>query len=183
MDANEFTPLVLLAVGGEISGRTKLQKTVYFLAAMTGNLADLGYSPHFYGPFSTEVADAAERLCALGLAQKTTVGVGVSGRGFEVVRHDYRLTDDGRSLAERKARARPDAWERLRKAVEVFKAAGERHYMDLSIAAKAHCLLAGAGQPTTADELARLAARFGWSVSADDVRNAVDYLRKLRLVA
>jgi uncharacterized protein YwgA len=55
MDAKEFVQLSMLAMGSEIQGKTKLQKTVYFLGLMTGCLDDLGYRAHFYGPYSDEV--------------------------------------------------------------------------------------------------------------------------------
>lgn len=54
MDANDFVLLALHAMGGEIRGKTKLQKTVYFLGLMTGHLDDLGYRTTSTGPTLTK---------------------------------------------------------------------------------------------------------------------------------
>ncbi|MEA3435270.1 MAG: hypothetical protein U9R43_02320 [Thermodesulfobacteriota bacterium] len=48
---------------GGISGRTALQKKVYFLGVMLEE--DHGFSPHFYGHYSAQVADANSELKAL----------------------------------------------------------------------------------------------------------------------
>ena len=56
MDARDFVALTLMASGGHIQGKTKLQKLVYFTGALTGMLDGLGYRAHYYGPFSPTVA-------------------------------------------------------------------------------------------------------------------------------
>ncbi len=66
MDSKDFVLLAMLAMGGEIQGKTKFQKTVYFLGLMTGCIDDLGYRAHFYGPYSDEVADAIGWLRTIG---------------------------------------------------------------------------------------------------------------------
>ena len=57
MDVKDFVQLSLLAMGGQIQGKTNVQKKVYFLGLITDCLDDLGYRAHFYGPYSDEVAD------------------------------------------------------------------------------------------------------------------------------
>src|SRR5438309_12096004 len=101
MKTYDFVHLSLLAVGGEIRGKTKLQKTVYFLGLMTGCLDDLGYRAHFYGPYSDDVADAIGWLSTIGAVNQTSAGVGtVDHSGFEIRRHDFRLNEQGRQFAE-----------------------------------------------------------------------------------
>jgi uncharacterized protein YwgA len=56
MDAKDFVTLTLLIADGEIRGKTKLQKMVYFYGLMTSQLNELGYRAHFYGPYSDDVA-------------------------------------------------------------------------------------------------------------------------------
>jgi hypothetical protein len=57
---------VIWDAGGEIVGRTKLQKTVYLLTlAGFETLFRFGYK--HYGPFSEELADAAELAAAFDL--------------------------------------------------------------------------------------------------------------------
>jgi HD superfamily phosphohydrolase len=66
MSPYDFVHLTCHALGGEIKGRTKLQKTDYFLGVLTDSLPELGYRPHFYGPYSAEVAGAVGKLRARG---------------------------------------------------------------------------------------------------------------------
>lgn len=183
VDADDFVQLVLLAVGGEIKGKTKLQKTVYFVGVKAGCLDELGYHAHFYGPFSPEVADAAERLHLLGLAAKTETPIGgLDRQGFEATRHDYRLTEDGLRIAKKKADRNPRVWSRIKEAVKAIQDAGNPGYMDLSIAAKTYYMLGEKGGSASVGELSELAERFGWSVTVEQVRKAVDFLRSLELV-
>src|SRR5271170_1950900 len=110
MNTYDFVQLGLFKLGGEIKGRTKLQKTIYFLAVTTGhNPEDFGYRPHFYGPYSEEVAEAVDRLKALGfVTQSIAGGGGYDNRGFEVARFDFKLNVEGEQIANAK-------WDRLDK--------------------------------------------------------------------
>src|SRR5262249_40853843 len=71
MDPNDFVVLAILAMGGEIQGKTKFQKAVYFLGLLTGCIDDLGYRAHFYGPYSDDVANAIDRLRTIGAVDLT----------------------------------------------------------------------------------------------------------------
>ena len=183
VDTYDFVHLALLAVGGEIRGKTKLQKTVYFLGVLTGQLDVLGYRPHFYGPYSDEVTDAIERLKALGFVDENIRGGGaVNQLGFEVFRYDYRLNDDGKTIAEDKTKKYPKLWKKLTAAGEALKRAGTIDYMRLSIAAKTYFMLGEKKGRASEEELANLAKRFGWSVSPQQVKDAARYMQKLGLV-
>jgi uncharacterized protein YwgA len=111
MSPYDFVHLSLLAVGDEIRGRTKLQKTIYFLGVLAKTLPELGYRPHFYGPYSDAVASSVNRLKSLGFVTENSVGAGVVGSsGFEIARHDFRLTEEGKQIAQEKAKRNPDVW-------------------------------------------------------------------------
>ncbi len=183
METHEFVLLALQAVGGEIRGKTKLQKTVYFLGILTDQLDDLGYRAHFYGPYSDEVAEAVTVLKTIGVIDQNVLGAGtVNGAGFEVKRYDFRLNEQGERLAAVKAKKYPDLWKRLQAAVETFSRAGDLDYMPLSIAAKTYFMLGQEKEEATEAELAALAPRFGWRVTAKEIHSAAQYLKKLGLV-
>lgn len=182
IDAYDFVHLALFAVGGEIKGKTRLQKTVYFLGVLTDSVDQLGYRAHYYGPYSQEVANACSRLRSLGFVDQNVCGGGiVAESGFEVARYDFRLTDAGRAVAELKARKYAELNRTLKKAAEKLKVAGEINYMKMSIAAKTHFLLEEKGRARK-DELVKLARRLGWDVTEPDVDEAGEYLQKLDLV-
>ncbi|MGB2988124.1 MAG: hypothetical protein WBE26_19830 [Phycisphaerae bacterium] len=182
MNAYDFVHLAFLAVGGEIRGKTRLQKTIYFLGVLTKSVDELGFHAHYYGPYSEEVADAMGRLTVLGFVDQNVVGGGaVNEFGFEVARYDYRLNEDGRAIAEWKAKQHPDEMQKLRDAAEKLKWAGDLDYMKLSVAAKTYFMLETKERATMA-ELTKQARRFGWRVSEDEVRKAGEYLSQLGLV-
>lgn len=63
-----------------ITGRTALQKIVYFLSVMMNE--DLGYNPHFYGPYSPKVAEANAELKELNYLEEATTVYGFNNQGF-----------------------------------------------------------------------------------------------------
>jgi uncharacterized protein YwgA len=183
MNPYDFVHLTLHALGGEIQGRTKLQKTVYFLGIFTDSLDDLGYRPHFYGPYSDLVTAAVARLKALGFVTESTLGSGAIGDGgFEIARHDFNLTKEGKRIAEEKALQNPDVWLKLKTAVDRFKKAGYIDYMRMSVAAKTYFVLKAMGKPATAEELSEAAKTLGWQAKPHDIDDSISFLRKLDLV-
>lgn len=182
MDAKDFVTLTLLVTGGEIRGNTKLQKTVYFLALMTGKQEELGYRAHFYGPYSDDVASAVTQLKSIGAVDQNVSDWGYDRSGFEVKRYDYRLNEPGRSYADTVKRRNHDLWNKMHSAYTAYTKAGDLDYMKLSIAAKSYFLLGQKKAPAADAELAKLAERFGWTVTTNQVGEAVDYLVKLGVV-
>lgn len=183
MKTVDFVHLALLALGGEIHGKTSLQKKVYFVGLLTDKLDELGYRPHFYGPYSEDVALAVEDLKTVGFLEQSVVGpFAVDTAGFELKRYDYRLNEVGTRVAQARARLNPELWGQLKRATEILKTAGDLDYMKLSIAAKTYFMLGQQKKPASMEELARLAQRFGWRVSPEEVQEAARYLQKLDLV-
>jgi len=182
MDARDFVAITLLKAGGEIRGKTKLQKLVYFVGVLTDRLDDLGYRAHFYGPYSDEVAYAVSQLKTIGAVDQNVTDWGIDRSGFEVKRYDFRLNAEGRKFAEHLARRHRDTAEQIRCAVELYRKAGDRDYMSLSIAAKTYFLLGQKRGKATLEQLVKLASRFGWNVSDAQITEAIEYLQQLGLV-
>jgi hypothetical protein len=170
-------------MGGEIRGKTKLQKTAYFLGVLTDMLEDLGYQPHFYGPYSAEIAGAAARLRALGFARQTVVGGGAFDQaGFEVARYDLRLTEEGYRVAEDKAKVYGKEWDKVRKGAEILTKAPAQDHIKLSVAAKTYFMLGQKKGLARAEDFAALAGDFGWRVTPTQVKEAAGFLKSLGLV-
>lgn len=183
MNTYDFVHLALHAMGGEIRGKTKFQKTVYFLGLLTKTVDDLGYRPHFYGPYSSEVAGAAGQLRALGFATQTAAGGGaVDQAGFEVARYDLRLTEEGVRMAQAKAEEHPEEWDEISRAAEILKKANEQDYVRLSIAAKTYFMLGQKRGTARINDLVALAETFGWSVTPEQVRDAARFLSSIGMV-
>ena len=182
MDLRDFVALTILANGGEVKGKTKLQKLVYFVGVLTEQLDELGYRPHFYGPYSDEVAYAIGQLRAIGAVDQNETDWGIDRSGFEVKRYDYRLNDAGRKFVDGLAKQDRTLFDKIKSALEVYKRSGDLDYMDLSIAAKTYFLLGQKKGKSNMKELAELAPRFGWNVRVEQIQKAAKYLEKLGLV-
>lgn len=183
MTAYDFVHLSFLALGGEIKGKTKVQKMIYFLGLMTEHDDDLGYRPHYYGPYSDDVAEAVERLKTLGFLDQSVSGAGaVDSRGFEVARCDYRLNCSGTRVAQTKAEQYHGDWGRIQEAVKALKEVFAKDYMELSIAAKTWFMLGEKRGKASMADLETLAPKFGWSVTPEQVQAAAKLLAEAELV-
>jgi len=180
---HDIVLLTLRQWDGEVQGKTRLQKLIYFAGVMTGQEDELGYTAHFYGPYSATIDGALYDLTATGLIEQRTLRTGqMNDEGFEKVRYDYELTDVGRRVAERRASELGGKASPVTQALQELQTLGERHYMRLAAAAKSYYLLKQAGKPVTRDEVRRMAEGFGWSLSPEAVEDAIDYLERLELV-
>src|SRR5690349_13610334 len=104
IETYDFVHLSLVALGGEVEGKTKLQKLIYFIAVLNNCAGDIGYRPHYYGPYSSEVADAIDLMLAQRFVTQSRVGgISVDAFGFEKSRTDYRLTQDGKEIGKKLA--------------------------------------------------------------------------------
>jgi hypothetical protein len=171
--------LAYQAFGGAMRGKTLLQKRLYFVSVSLG--VDLGYEPHYYGPYSEEVAAANAELKSLGYLSESVSAWGVDQRGFERARHDYALTDAGVRLAARKSRANPELAQRIEAAARIVSEAGNLDYMELSAAAKAYYILTRLGRKATIEEISAMLPRFGWALKQEELEKAAAFLQKMGL--
>jgi len=183
MNTYDFVHLSLYALGGNIKGKTKLQKTIYFLGILTDYLDELGYCAHYYGPYSPDVAEAANRLRSLGFLEQTVLSCGsIDSRGFEVARYDFSLNNEGKEVAELKKKRYTKFWYELDRAVTKFRSADDIDYQALSIAAKTYYLLDKKRGRAKFSEIGEMAREFGWSVDESEIEKASYFLEKIELV-
>jgi uncharacterized protein YwgA len=172
--------LLLESNNGKISGKTLLQKKVYFLAELL-NL-ELGYTAHYYGPYSPEVDEGLTRDKALGFIVEQTLGFGVDDDiGFEVRRYDYALTEDGKEVVRSLRQRFPKSVERITVALGVLMKDGDHNnYVKMSIAAKTHFLLKQKKVPLS--DTQRAARELGWNISPTALQEAIEFLVKAELL-
>ena len=180
MLARDVLVLAYKAFDGDMRGKTLLQKRVYFLSVMLG--VDLGYEAHYYGPYSEQVASLNSELKALGYISESSSAWGYDQRGFEMARYDFKLTDIGMRIADRKTENEPALWQRIQRAASVVKQAGDLDYLELSIAAKAYYVLNKLNGKATLEDIAAMLPKFGWSVSEKQLEKATDFLAKVSLI-
>jgi hypothetical protein len=167
--------------GGRFRGRTLLQKRAYFLSVLMKR--ELGFRPHYYGPYSPGVNAAREELCALGLVEEHVVEFGATGsQGFEMKRYEYEITGDGHKVLEWLANRKKEDHEGALRFLAKMRKAGEPDYLALSVAAKAYFIVQAKGQPVTTDQIRQEAGRLGWEISKTELNKGIQYLKKLGLV-
>ena len=180
MLARDVLILAYKAFEGGMKGKTLLQKRIYFLSVMLG--LDLGYEAHYYGPYSEQVATLNMEMKSLGYLSESSSAWGYDQRGFEMARHDFKLTDAGNRLAERKGERDPALWSKIEKAALVVKQAGDLDYMELSIAAKAYFVLNQLNGKAALEDIAGMLPRFGWKVTEAQLEKATEFLCKADLI-
>lgn len=183
MNTRDFLLLAYKAFGGEINGKTTLQKKVYFLGVMLDELQYLRYKPHYYGPYSSSVAEANEDLKSIGYIEESVISGGsVNSQGFEITRYDFKLTEFGERTADKKSKKNPKEWKKLIKAANIINNTGESDYMRLSIAAKSYYIVSKKGGEVSLSDIEEMANKFGWSVEESELKEAADFLEKIGLV-
>ena len=169
------------AFGGNISGKTMLQKRFYFLSELTDH--DLGYHAHYFGPYSDEVADEVVALKTLNRVREECQDFGgVSQDGFEIKRFDYALTEEGKKGIEWLKQEKPNEADMIAKNAKKIKDAGSLNYVDLSIAAKAHFILKQNKEGMTPQGITQAAKKFSWDVNDKQINQAIDFLKRLGMV-
>jgi len=182
METRDFLILAYKAFNGEIRGKTKLQKIVYFLGVLLNKVDELGYQPHYYGPYSSDVANENLRLKSLGyLKESVAHSPFVNSDGFEISRYDFELTEEGKQIAERTISQYPEEWEKFNIVAKKIHAFGEIDYNELSIAAKAYFVLSSKGKANF-KEIKSMTEKFGWSVTLEQLDKASKFLESIHVV-
>lgn len=173
--------LIVDAFGGAVQGKTLLQKRSFFLGEILG--VDLGFRPHYYGPYSDQVANEVTVLKNSGYLDEARLSWGAySNAGFEVARSDFKITEPGKKVIAWFKRQYPHDTSRVAEAARRFKQAGDLDYVDLSIAAKAFWILREAKKPLELEQIAAEANKFAWTVKDKQVEKAAEFLKKLDLI-
>jgi hypothetical protein len=175
--ADDVVLILLHECGEVVTGKTILQKLGYFLTFKEG--IDLGFSPHFYGPFSRELEQDVELLVLSGLTEEQTTSLGTTREGLPIGNTRYALTPKGAERAMKVAEAFPQMAEDARALGRSLQARGTVNPRAVSVAAKVHFIARTKQLPLTREEIAHQANELGWQVQPNEVNFAVELLRDL----
>ena len=177
--------VLLLVVKGAgengLQGRTLLQKKVYFLSELMG--VDLGFSAHYYGPYSGLVAGHLASLVNHEfLDERTEVFETTPSRNSfgERNRYTYFLTDEAEELWN-DIENDPEVAKWKEKLERINSHEIAQDFNKLSIAAKVHYIVKWRGKTTVA-EVKQVAGEYGWSVQRNDIETVISFLTELGLV-
>ena len=185
--------LILLVIGNEngksLKGRTTLQKKLYFLSVLEG--VDLGFHPHYYGPYSNWVSENLDILVNCGFLNEVTETFSSDQNIFgEIRRHTYSLTSDGETILheirkEEEYQRWQDALERINKdgigqyprdSYPLF--AGTNDFNKLSIAAKIHYIV-NMEECVTTEQIRKIAQTYGWHIKNSEIEEVSSFLKAL----
>lgn len=159
-------------------GKTLLQKTVFFLNELLG--LGIPFKPHYYGPYSSEVAIAIENLVALDFLKETEESFSVWNVWGEVKRYIYELTDEGREILK-DIKKQSEYNEILKKLNTIGTFSESKDYNKLSKAAKIYHIVKAKGEITKSD-IKKEASKLGWSLKGEEINETASFLKNLNLV-
>ena len=176
--------ILLLVVGSEkngLKGRTLLQKKVYFLSVLMG--VDLGFSPHYYGPYSSYVASHLDSLVSCGLLKEVTESFSDEENVFgERRRHTYSVPNSAKPVwQDIQQKPRSSEWQDT---IDRINEHGiSKDFNKLSIAAKVHYIVSWEGNSTlTLGQVQQIAEEYNWKIGEEDIKNVLSFLEELGLV-
>ena len=176
--------LILLVIENEgekgLRGRTLLQKKLYFLSVLKS--VDLGFCPHYYGPYSSWIAENLDILVSVGFIKEITETFSTDRNIFgEIRRHTYSLTDDGRIIWDDiQKEGEIQSWQELLGRINSQPLAND--FNQLSIAAKVHYIVNAKGGATT-EQVRQTAQAYGWKIIEPDIENVLSFLEELSLIS
>lgn len=175
--------ILLLVVKSEgedgLRGRTLLQKKVYFLSVLMD--VDLGFSPHYYGPYSSYIASHLDSLVNCGLLREVTESFSNDQNVFgEIRRHTYSLPDNVEPVWE-DIQQKPQFSEWQDTINRINEHGISKDFNKLSIAAKVHYIVSWEKQ-SNLEEIKQIAKEYGWNVDETDIESVLSFLEELGLV-
>jgi uncharacterized protein YwgA len=180
-----FAILTLLSAeaGGRLTGRTLLQKKVYFL----NEILDLGveFRPYYYGPYSEALANALDSLVAIGFVKEECETFPRADDPFgDQRRYHYSLTLDGEAAMQ--VFAEPEDGAKAQQMVELVRkmdqCAQAHDYRNLSVAAKIYFIVRSKGRASV-EELKKEALSLRWKLPDDLIRSSIAFLKSMGLVS
>lgn len=169
---------------GSFTGKTLLQKAIFFL----NELADLkiNFKPHYYGPYSSDVAVALENLVGLGFLREIEERFHSNWDVWgEVKRYTFELTDEGKEIVEEIKQSPIDKadYKKIRTILQKLgRFAESKDYDQLSKAAKILHIVKS-NRRITKTGIKREASTLGWRLSSDEINKMAAFLNKLGLVS
>ncbi len=176
--------LILLVIGSEnnksLRGRTTLQKKLYFLSVLEET--DLGFGPHYYGPYSSLVTENLDILVSARFLKEVTETFSTDRNIFgEIRRHTYSLTSDGKDvMSEIEQEAEYTDWKQALDRLNIQEAA--KDFNTLSIAAKVYYIVNRQGRATT-EQIQEVAKEYDWNIDDLQIENVRSFLEDLSLIS
>lgn len=172
MDATEKAVLSVVKNSPDqtLQGRTLLQKAIYFLNEMLD--LGIGYRPHYFGPFSEDVATTTASLVARGALREIVECLPTMDDQFDACRYTYQLTELGDLMLKQEPHPGMET-----ACTEILGVT--RDYTELAAAAKLHHIVVSHGDGLRYEIIMSEARELGWKLDRVQVENAARLLLRL----
>jgi uncharacterized protein YwgA len=182
MDVPDAIIVTLGAAADNVIGRTAIQKLIYFESIF--NLVDANYRPHYYGPYSSEIAGTIQEFAALGFVEekvetRETTGYSVSD---EWKRYCYKLTNEGSDFLSAVKKDDPETFEKISEIVRTCGRKSKFNPKTLSWAAKVHYIASHNNTAMDFKEIISNAKEMGWNLTEENIKIAIGLLDDLMLI-
>ena len=171
--------LTLTANGGEIAGRTTLQKLIYFETVKIPEISPAGpYFAYFYGPFNRDVANSLERMVFYDILDERMTGTNHTS-------YVYKVSTKGTKIINKLADEFRQTLAKIKELIGTCDKCCGLDQNSLSFAAKVHYMRdtqKTIGRSLSRDEIVRLGKSFGWKISKSDIEKGSELLEQLKLV-
>ena len=181
MDEFDGVLVMLKAAGGRISGRTAIQKLGYF--SMIPGAIGAYYRPHYYGPYSADIAGAIQALVSYGFIEErveTPAALG-STASPDWKRYTYSLTTDGEGLIQKLEEEHTSEFRKIEEIVSISEDTANLDSKILSWAAKVHYIQTLEQRDLSYWEIREIARTLNWDLTEDQIERGMNLLTNLHL--
>jgi uncharacterized protein YwgA len=156
----------------EISGRTAIQKLIYFSMSYLGIPGD--FVPHYFGPFSSSVDSTLAQLVSMGLVNEKAVLIDNERKMYH-----YVMTKDGLIYSNKIAKKHARKMKKIIQITEAFEnIGGGDRITKFACAAKVHYLAKG-NRFLDINTAIKEAKSLGWQLNESEIVRAADTIKKL----
>lgn len=181
MEAYEAIITLIKLNNGEIKGRAKLQKLVFFASEILD--LDISFRPYYYGPYCDDVAISTDYLRALKMISETEEHFPDMkfGNSYESVRYGYELSEGGENYFIHLSQKYPNEISKLKEIIKAVKDSqgSEISYKELSIAAKVFYILKNQNIEPSIENFKKEAKNLGWDLESDQITKSFNLLKKI----
>lgn len=168
--------LMLLAnKNDKIEGRTVLQKLVYLTSINVNNMLinKPNFKPHYYGPYSYDVALTLDQLVNLGFVEEYT-----KKASDGIVTYIYSLTEDGKKLVNKYSN------KKINKTLceMIDKLDKNTNNNELIQLAKIHYIITNIKRTNDNNEIIKIAEMLDWELNPSIIDNMKRILKELKLI-
>ena len=178
MDVKDVVLTVVSNEGGSFTGNTLLQKKIFFLNE--GLSIGISFKPHYYGPYSEEVASEINTLVGLNFLSKSVETFPSENIWGEIRRYTYELTEEGNELLEEIKNERD-----YNSIIDFLNKMGRfsetEDYNKLSKAAKVFHIVKRQ-EKVTKGKIKEEANKLGWRLNSEEVEKVTSFLADMGFV-